>query len=212
MIRFRLFGIPVEIQPFFWIVLVLLGPYSQAAEAKGLLYLALFVIAGTISILVHELGHALAGRAYGARTSITLHAFGGFASFPNARFTRKQDFLVTAAGPAIQIVLGLAALALLYSGKLPTEASSRFIGSLAGVSLYWAILNLLPIIPLDGGRLVLAVLGPRRQKISLWISLVTAVIVACVMLRFGGSFFALFLAGFAYENWRALDEIKRRGY
>jgi hypothetical protein len=66
-----------------------------------MMFLVLFVLAGFISVLIHELGHALTGRLFKAQTAITLHAFGGFAVFPSARFTRWQDFLVTAAGPAV---------------------------------------------------------------------------------------------------------------
>ena len=63
MIRFNLFGIPVQVQPWFWLTLVLIGGGVGANTADELLLLALFVVAGFVSILVHELGHALAGMA-----------------------------------------------------------------------------------------------------------------------------------------------------
>lgn len=213
MIRFRLFGIPVEIQPWFWITLALLGGAIGATTPERILGLALFIVAGTISILIHELGHALTGKAFGAPTAITLQAFGGYASFPAGSFTRPQNFLVIAAGPAIQILLGLGALALLLYTKLPTPAAFAFINSLMEVSFFWAILNLLPVIPLDGGQLVLTILGPKRTVISLWISLVVAVIGALVMLYFSGGssiLFPLFMASFAYENWKMLQQLRGR--
>ncbi|MFD0895307.1 hypothetical protein KBB96_20780 [Luteolibacter ambystomatis] len=215
MVRFRLFGIPVEIQPWFWITLALLGGALSASTPELLLDLLLFMLAGTISILVHELGHALTGKAFGAPTSITLQAFGGYASFPARSFTRVQSFLVTAAGPAIQILLGIGALMLLRSETLPTPAAESFVRSLRNVSFAWAILNLLPVIPLDGGQLVVAVLGPKRFTISLWISLVVAVIAALglLLLTQGRSIlFPIFMASFAFENWKLLQEIKRRGF
>jgi len=212
MVKFRLFGIPVTIEPWFWLTLALLGGAFYARTTAEIFDVALFVLAGGISVLVHELGHALTGRAFGASSEIVLRAFGGYASFPGRRFTRVQDFVVTLAGPAVQIVLGLAALALIMFVNLPTEASKSFVGAMATVSLFWAILNLLPVIPLDGGRLVLAVLGPKRERLALWISLVTALLVAVGMLLVSGGkdiIFPIFLAQFAFENWKMLQAYRQ---
>ena len=81
MIRFSIFSIPVEIQPFFWVTLVILGGVSGADTAAQILEIGLFVIAGFVSILIHELGHALTARWFGANSSITLQAFGGYATW-----------------------------------------------------------------------------------------------------------------------------------
>jgi Zn-dependent protease len=213
MFRFRIFGIPVEVQPWFWIVLFFLGGGldEKRWNAFGLLDTALFVLAGFISILVHELGHALSGKAFGAPTAITLHGFGGFASFPAGSFTRKQNFVVTFAGPASQIVLGLLALVLALFVAMPSDALEWFIGSLAGISLVWAVLNLLPVVPLDGGHMVLSALGPTRIRTTLWISFATAIAAAIGLLWWRGSIlFPIFLAGFAFENWKALQHLKGR--
>ena len=207
MIQFRLFGIPIHIEPWFWLTLALLGGAFYARTTAEIFDVSLFILAGGISVLVHELGHALTGRAYGASTEIVLRAFGGYASFTGRRFTRFQDFVVTLAGPAVQIVLGLAALALILFVHLPTDASKSFVGAMATVSLGWAIINLLPVFPLDGGRLLLTVLGPKRERLGLWISFVTAVIAALVMLLLSGGrniLFPIFLAQFAFENWKTL--------
>lgn len=213
MVRFSLFGIPVEIQPWFWISLVLigyLGGFSRGADAQELLILALFVLAGFLSILVHELGHAGVGRLFGAPTQITLQAFGGFASFPPGSFTRGQDILVTAAGPLVQIALGGVAVALLAFVKLPTETISTFVLFLAMISLFWAVLNLIPVFPLDGGRLLVSFLGPRREAIALTISMVVAIVAAIGMFLWLGSFiFPIFLGMMAYQNWQVLQNSRR---
>ena len=109
MVRFRLFGIPITVLPWFWITLALIGAGSLSS-ADDLFRLLLFILAGFFSVLVHELGHGLTIKKFGAPTEIVLQAFGGFATYPRDRFNRKQDFLVTAAGPAIQLVLGGIAL------------------------------------------------------------------------------------------------------
>ena len=59
MVRFSIFGIPVEIQPWFWLTLGLLGSLwtGDGASAAGILMIFLFILAGFISVLIHELGH-----------------------------------------------------------------------------------------------------------------------------------------------------------
>lgn len=214
MFRFRIFGIPVEVQPMFWIILALLGGglEKETWAAEGLLKMTLFVMAGFISIMVHELGHALTGKTFGAPTHITLHAFGGFAAFPAGSFTRKQSFVVTFAGPATQIVLGLAALALILFFDMPSEAIAHFVWALAAVSLLWAVLNLLPVVPLDGGNMLMSAMGPTRIRATLWVSFVTAIIagIALALSSSGFFMFSLFLASFAFENWKVLQHLKGR--
>jgi len=215
MFRFQIFGIPVQVQPFFWIVLFFLGGglREQSWNALGLLEVALFVLAGFLSIMVHELGHALTGKAFGAPTAITLHGFGGYASFPSGSFSRKQNFAVTFAGPAAQIALGLATLVLHFFLRMPSPALGGFVADLAWISLVWAVLNLLPVVPLDGGHLVLSALGPARIRVTLWISFVAAILAALALLLLSGGrsiMFPIFLAGFAFENWKALQQMKGR--
>ncbi|MEI6675528.1 MAG: site-2 protease family protein [Verrucomicrobiota bacterium] len=207
MIRFLLLGIPVQIQPWFWISLAIIGGGDSANTRDGILRLALFILAGLISILVHEFGHALAGRAFGARSEITLEAFGGMASFAGARFTRPQHFLVTAAGPAAQMLFG----AIIYL-SIPdlfhlTSPAGHFWRVLTGISLVWAIINLLPVLPLDGGQLVNALLGPARIKLTLWITIVTAVGAALLILVATHKIlFPLFLGLFVWQAWQALKQ------
>lgn len=88
MIRFSLFGIPIEIQPFFWITLVIIGGVEGVDTAAGMMRIGLFVLAGFISVLIHELGHALTARSFGAHSAITLQAFGGYAAYSGVRLNR----------------------------------------------------------------------------------------------------------------------------
>jgi len=212
MVRFSIFGIPVEVQPWFWLTLALIGGINDAGTPDGLLKLLLFVLAGFISVLVHELGHALTGKRFGAATAITLHAFGGYATFPAGRFTRLQDFLVTAAGPAIQLVLGGIFLAILKSGTTFAPMGVVFIKALAGISIVWAILNLIPVIPLDGGRLMSSILGPRQITLTLKISMTIAVATSALLLYFNiGIIFPILLGFMAYQNWQELQHRRQGG-
>lgn len=212
MVRFSIFGIPVEVQPWFWLTLALIGGINDAGTPDGLLRLLLFVLAGFISVLVHELGHALTGKRFGAATAITLHAFGGYATFPAGRFTRGQDFLVTAAGPAIQLVLGGIFLAVLKSGTTFAPMGVVFIKALAGISIFWAILNLIPVIPLDGGRLMASILGPRQITLTLKISMIIAIASSALFLYFNiGIIFPILLGFMAYQNWQELQHRRQGG-
>jgi stage IV sporulation protein FB len=207
MIRFTLFGIPVEIQPFFWLTLVILGGATGADSSSQLFEVVLFVLAGFISILTHELGHALTARAYGAESRITLQAFGGYAAYSGVRMSRKQSFLVTAAGPAIQILLGLVVLLILKFIPNASSDGKYFMTLLIAISFFWAILNLLPVLPLDGGQMLNAVLGPARIQFTLWTSIVVAIAAgAGIYLVFGSFIFPIFLLMFAWQAYQALRE------
>lgn len=207
MIRFSLFGIPIEVQPFFWLTLVILGGALRADSSDQLLQIGLFVIAGFISILIHELGHALTGRAYGARSRIVLQAFGGYAAFTGTHFNRRQSFVVTAAGPAVQIALGLLVLFTLpHLGTLSLPAL-YFLKILMLISFFWAVLNLLPVLPLDGGQMLSAILGPQRIKITLWVTIIVAIAAGVTMFtRTGSIIFPIFLGMFAWQAFQALKE------
>lgn len=225
MIRFQLFGIPVQVQPWFWVSLLLIGGGLGASSKEQLMQLALFMLAGFVSILVHEMGHALSGRACGAHSAVTLFAFGGVAEFTGAWFSRKQSFLVTAAGPLVQLVLGVAVFFLLPVLARSSDAVLNFWAlklrfgdpqwyfwwSLAAISIFWSLLNLLPVLPLDGGQMLNALLGPARVRLTLWISIGTAVAVAALMVFKTNSFlFPVFMAFFAFQSWKALGQSPSR--
>lgn len=208
MLRFSIFGIPVLVHPFFWLTLAIIGGALNASTPDAIFRLLLFVLAGFISILVHELGHALTARKFGAWSEIVLQAFGGYASYSGVRLTRPQTFAVTAAGPLVQIVLGGAVFLSLphVHDKIAPNALS-FLVDLAWISLVWAVLNLLPVLPLDGGRLLDAILGPRRVRITLWTTVITATVVGLGLLAVTGSIlFPIFMGMFAWQAWKTLRE------
>jgi len=212
MFRFTIFGIPVVVQPFFWITLVIVSGAMDASTPGDMFRILLFVLAGFISILIHELGHALTARKFGAYSEITLQAFGGYAAYSGARLTRVQSFLVTAAGPAIQILLGLAVWCLIPL-MLPgiTYHAFYFLLVLKEISIFWAVLNLLPVLPLDGGQMLNAVLGPQRIRITLWVTIIVSVLVGLLMFeRTHSILFSLFLCMFGWQAYQALQQHRWR--
>jgi stage IV sporulation protein FB len=239
-LRFRLFGFPVRVHPFFWIITILFN--GDALLRLGPEYLLIGVAVVFVSILVHELGHALAFRRFGADADIVLYAFGGLAIPTNDISGRWRRIFVALAGPLAGFVL----CGLVYGTNLAFEwgksADDRapnglhayvLYSLLIRVNLWWGILNLLPVYPLDGGQvcreLCLMKWGTRGKRVSLKISFVVALLLVAYALlceidtgRFGagatkdwpdwiprGTIFTAILFGFlAYVSYQLLQRIE----
>ena len=165
-LRFRLFGFPIRVSPWFWLVMALFG--SNLIQALGLPYLFLWIGCGFVSILVHELGHAFAYRLFGARAEIVLHGFGGYARGQQLR-SPWQRMLVSLAGPFAQFALAAAVhLTAVYvyawDQQSPILRVAKYF--LLLMNIVWAVLNLVPVLPLDGGnvmREVFQIVGLRKK-------------------------------------------------
>ncbi len=205
MFRFYIFGFPVTVEPMFWISCFLLagGLHMQAwSSVSSIAGMGIWTILAFFSILAHELGHAAMARRYGCTPEIILHACGGAAIPHGARFDRRQDLLVVGAGPAVSFAMAGVAWALLTWLPIGQTEVQITLGMLWVMNLSWAIFNLLPILPLDGGQLLRTALGDRRLRLTATIGLVCAVGVAILGLLIHAVFMTLFMALFAYENWR----------
>src|SRR5690348_1655064 len=143
--RFRLFGIPVAIEWVFWLSTFLLGGGWTAQTPEDWIEVGVWVAVVFVSVLVHELGHAVAGRYFGAHPAIRLHSLGGMTFPPGARFTRTESLLVCIAGPLAGLVLGSLALGI---GKIVPEDygwSRVAIHFLLQVNFFWTLINLFPV-------------------------------------------------------------------
>ena len=208
MISFNFLGIPVRIAPWFWITMVFLGGGTTATNLQDVIHVLLFVFAGFISIFTHELGHALTVRKFGLPTAISLVAFGGVASYPAGVLGRKQTFLVTAAGPGIQLALGFLAIAVIRYLPMP-EGSLLLVllFDLVWISIVWAIFNCLPIFPLDGGQMLALVAGEKRKRLIHMIGIICATGVGLFLfLQLGSWIFPAFMAYFAWINWQGFQD------
>ncbi|MDZ4287301.1 MAG: site-2 protease family protein [Prosthecobacter sp.] len=204
MLQFRLLGFPVFIHWTFWVVVALLGGATTADTPFEMQRLVGWMLVALVSLLIHELGHALTMRRFGdPRVIITLHSFGGLA-VGSRRLSRKQDILVSAAGPFVQIAVGVALLALLKVWRAESWWVNYVLQQFVFISIVWAVLNLLPIVPLDGGRISLAMFGPRREKVALVLSLVCAVAVG-IYAYVSEFYFSLVILGMlAFNNWKRM--------
>lgn len=211
MLSFNLFAIPVRVAPFFWVAMALIGGGLTVRNSTDMLNVILFMLAGFISILVHELGHALTIRKFGLPTEITLHGFGGYATYPPGRLDRKQSFLVTAAGPGMQILLAILMIILIRYIPIPPESLLRvLVYYLMLVSIFWAVLNCLPVYPMDGGHMLAAMLGPRREHLVYLIGVFLAAFIGIVALFLKSFLLSIFMAIFAYTNWQRYESHTRR--
>ena len=202
MLKFRLLGIPVLIDWWFWLSAVLLGGGMSARGPEDWTRIAVWTGVMFVSILVHEMGHACAGTHFGARPGIKLHGFGGLTYLPGANFSRSQSIVVSAAGPAAGLCLGVVVLALVNIIPPHTRLVSFAYAQAIYINFFWTFINLLPIQPLDGGQILREILGPRRLRVTALIGGVLAVLLGLWSLQSGQIYLALILALFAYHNFR----------
>ncbi len=244
-LEFRVLGFPVRIAWTFWLMAAVIGynvalsidDLFRAAGSPGLLPL-LLVWAGCVflSLLVHELGHALAFRRCGIESSIVLYHFGGLAIPHSTRsfgtlaksLSPKENLVVSAAGPAAQLVLlavvvglvwaagnrvvgfpGWAARPLGLTGGAPLTNVVAFtmVYSLVLVNIYWALLNLVPIYPLDGGQIAreaIVLLGGTAYQATV-LSLVAVGLMVWWALTSGQLMLGILFLSLGMGNWQSLQ-------
>lgn len=164
-VRFRLFGFPVRVHPLFWLVMALLGDF---AFRIGPVFLLIWVFCGFVSILTHELGHAFFIRKFGSQCEIILVAFGGLAAYRNPPRERWKRVVIALAGPGFGFaLLGILVGSNYLFGWASPEADKKLLAIylfLFVMNLFWNVLNLLPIWPLDGGRVCQELCGALRLR------------------------------------------------
>lgn len=198
----KLFGgkVTVSAEPFFWLMAGLFGVMLGRGSPRESVMWALVV---GFSVLWHELGHAAVCLAWGKGADIVLQGFGG-ATRPRdvSRFGTWRTAALDLAGCAAGFSLAAAALAVLYigavsKGSVPPEAL-KLATALATVNVWFSVFNLLPISPMDGGKLVAGLLsarwglGGRRVAHGIGLALGAG---ACLWFYRGGAMYGAFLCG-----------------
>lgn len=204
--EFNLGSVPVRIEFPFLLVAVLTG-----ARAGSVLLLLAWVVVVFVSILIHELGHAFAGRAYGGQVRILLHGMGGLTYRTGRYLTDVEDIVVSLAGSITQIVvLGLPALFLLRTDAINSFTLHAIVSDVAWVSFGWAIINLLPLLPFDGGNIAVTLLrrvnGIDAVRVVRVISVGVALGVALWAYHAVGPLTSLWMLFFAVLNAVALTK------
>jgi stage IV sporulation protein FB len=253
-VHFRVAGFPVRVHPLFWVIALVLGLNSWKGEPLGTL---LSVAVVFVSILVHELGHAVMQRKYGGWPRIVLYSMGGLAICDDCDRTPRSQIIISFAGPAAGFLLATLIVLLLrvsssdtmvlplwmepsagvqqlvddgklipadllvatvYFPRFGSFAVNIVIYMLLWINVFWGFMNLLPVYPLDGGRISreLFMLGHHTARDgivrSLQLSIGVAAVAAVLGLLWLGSIFTAILFGFlAYDSYRALQAYTGRG-
>jgi stage IV sporulation protein FB len=214
-LRFRLLGFPVTIGVDFLLITVLIGLGNRPG-----LYLLEWLVVVAVSILIHELGHALALRQYNINAEIRLWGMGGLTIFGFALPPRKS-ILVSLAGPLIGIPV--AVMVMVFRPWLPNADPWQTVASdLIFVNLWWGIVNLLPLAGLDGGHvttnLFLVAFGERGRRPGLILVAITSIAIAAVAALFFSIYLTVVILFFALFNpepylalWRLLTGGRRSG-
>ncbi len=225
-LSFSVRGIPVRIHPLFWLVTVILGAVVPGATVISVV---LWVSAVFLSILVHELGHAFIARAHGWPPRVTLYGMGGLAAYSPTRHTIASRIWIAIAGPGAGFILGgLILVGILATGHgtslpaLPIAIGDgppiagrlgMFVSYLLFVNIFWGLINLAPIQPLDGGTVAAAALEKFRPRDSLRLSMQLSVGAAAALALVGlvlyrSPFITVMFAMLGYNSWQMLQQIK----
>lgn len=165
-------GIGIYVHVTFFVLLAWVGWSSfllrhDWADAWGGIA---FIVALFVIVVLHELGHALTARRFGIRTlDITLLPIGGVARLERMPDEPKQELAVALAGPAVNVLLAVLFFAVLgLTGRVRTLdlfMQGGFLANLMSVNILMAVFNLLPAFPMDGGRVLRALLATRMNYV-----------------------------------------------
>lgn len=231
-LNFTVLDFPVQVTPLFWVITVLFG-----IGLFNIWLILLWIVVVFVSILIHELGHALAMRMYGQDAYIVLH-FGGLAvpvssrwGGPASRETTEQ-VVISLAGPiagflfaGLTLLLALAVGGevsidwLLFVIPIPSATVpggflvNGLVSLILWVNIFWGLINLVPTYPLDGGQVSRALFVQRDPwdgyRKSLWVSVIAGGIMAVVGWLLLDSIYLAFLFGvLALQSY---TEVQGRG-
>ena len=202
--------IPISIHFFFWILAGLIGVMQTGGEPLGVLIWVGIVL---FSVLIHEWGHALTAVAFGQTASIQLMALGGLTSYEGKPLRWWQQFVVVFNGPLCSFALYVAAKLLVMIPAVGQSPLEPIIYVFGAANLFWFIVNLLPIIPLDGGQLMRilleALFGVSGFRAALFISGLIAATIALLFLLIPNLLISALFCLFAFQGFDAWVKMRR---
>ncbi len=199
----KVLGIPIKIESSF----LVLSAFLAASRGLNLSLLLEWLAVVFISVLLHELGHALVARRFGLSPQITLYSMGGLTSWSEVtEIAPPKHLAISLAGPAAGFLLGgvlfVAAPTLLRAA--PSELLTVAYHDLLWVNIGWGVFNLFPILPLDGGHVLLTLerwlTRKQDQIISHTISLLSSLTITCLAFTLRSWWVVILGIWFAYSN------------
>jgi stage IV sporulation protein FB len=244
-LSFSVLGFPVRVHPFFWLMCLLMG---GTTDAKGAV---ITILVFFVSILVHELGHALMIRRFGRECHIVLYGMGGlaiegsgnpYASSYHPRGERRtpwEQIYISLAGPMAGFILAGIVLVFakgigghleptwfynvvpgyfIFPGPKISVELAIVLNALLYINIWWGVINLLPVYPLDGGQIAMQLLTMQDRhgglvrclQLSIAVGIGTAIFAIAVMGR-GGWYTALLFGSLAASNYINYMQIHGQG-
>lgn len=249
-VQFQVLGFPVRISWGFWLMTFIFGySWVQGLDlalgelSLGILpMLLLWTLCLFVSILIHELGHAIAFRQSGIESSIVLYHFGGLAiprsgSRGYGTLSEKENLWIFFAGPLFQFVSALIVIAIVKATgyrladfdsiySLPTkiqnlidaDSGANMLVDSVGLyaltdfylfpSIFWALLNLVPVMPLDGGQIAGSLNRMRggNMRQTLWISVIAAGAMAAWGFSGGQRYMGFLFLFLGFQSFQQLQQ------
>jgi Zn-dependent protease len=210
LVSFRLLGFPVSIHTSFLVVVGFFGFTAGGGVEFGLVWL----VVATVSVLAHELGHALVAAPAHGQPRIDLYGMAGLTTWQPGRASRARRVAVSVAGPGAGVALGVGILVLWRAVSPPVGSLvDNAFNAAVFVNLFWGLLNLLPILPLDGGQVARAIMPGRdeaeRLRRTAYLSLGTAAAVVALAVAAQQIVAAVLLVYIAMGNVQTLRALKQ---
>ncbi|MFI5302327.1 MAG: hypothetical protein ACHREM_29900, partial [Polyangiales bacterium] len=154
-------GVPVRVSASFWWMTLMLSLQPRYDTGHGFSQAIVWASLIFPTVLFSELAHAIVAKWFGGRPAITLYALGGVTNGIPIGITRGRMALIAIAGPIASFLIAFGLLATLKIPGLHKPGATLLTQALA-INVAWGLLNLMPVLPFDGGHLLAAALGPRR--------------------------------------------------
>lgn len=197
--------ISVRVDPLFFLLVIFLSLYNSNFDPAGAVIWGIVIF---LSVFVHELGHALTALFYGQSASIEFVGFGGVTRRHGPSISLLQEFILVFNGPLAGFLLALVAAGFLsvFGADMPA-AVKYFLIITAYANVFWTVVNLLPIQPLDGGHLLRISLtwlfGLKGTKVALFLSFLFSLIITLLFFYWGFLLVGSLILLFAFEGFRA---------
>lgn len=201
-------SIPIRISPFFFLTAGLIG----FINSQSLIGTLLWIIVIFISILVHEFGHALSAKTFGQHPQIQLTALGGLTYAATPKLSLPKEFIVVLAGPLFGFALFFVTWGIIKSGFFTNPVVLYTLEVSYWINLIWTILNLLPVLPLDGGQLMRilfeGIFGFKGRKGAFITSMCISIIGALFFIFLQFYIIAILLFMFAFQNFEYARQMR----
>ena len=197
--------IPISIHPLFWVLAALIGWINSSSLIGIFIWIGIIFV----SVLFHEFGHALTAVLFRQKAKIQLVALGGLTSFEGPKLSYWKQFLIVFNGPLFGFFLFVFATFCLHFDLSQRPLIYTIFRMTQIANLFWTVVNLFPILPLDGGQLLRIVLeklfGVRGYRSSLLIGAILSGVIALGFFLIGGFLIGALFFLFAFQSfdmWR----------